>query len=129
MKLITPHIALGESLANAFEQLRAYAPPVEEEDGSERCFRIDAPSFRLAIYPDAERVGSVWYDDPIGRGHTEHMAEKVKLYLERYGPMNHWELRMDNGWMHYWFNPTDRAAMVYGIHKDVLRFNTYAGDV
>jgi len=32
---------------------------------------------------------------------------------------------MDNGWMHYWFNPIEKVAMVYGINKDVIRFNQY----
>jgi len=32
-------------------------------------------------------------------------------------------MRMDNGWMHYWFNDKEGIQMVYGIHNDVIRFN------
>lgn len=34
-------------------------------------------------------------------------------------------MRMDNGWMHYWFNDKEEIQMVYGIHNDVIRFNMF----
>jgi hypothetical protein len=67
----------------------------------------------------------VWYDDPSGRDSQQGKEQKVLLYLERYGARADWELRMDNGWMRYWFNEAAHASMVYGIHMDVIRFNEY----
>jgi hypothetical protein len=92
---------------------------------SERCLRVDTKCFSAAIYPSDSEIEAVWYDDPIGRNSDGGRTEKVRLYLERYGAIENWELRLDNGWMHYWFNSEDNAAMVYGTHNDVIRFNYY----
>jgi hypothetical protein len=67
-------------------------------------------------------------NDPLGRESDITIQEKIEAYLERYDDLKNWELRTDNGWMHYWFNPEDQAAMIYGIHNDVIRFNRYAGE-
>lgn len=50
------------------------------------------------------------------------------MYLDRYSSLNNWELRLDNGWMQYWFNDVDKMQMVYGLHKDVIRFNQYSNN-
>ncbi|MCB9182895.1 MAG: hypothetical protein H6591_03180 [Flavobacteriales bacterium] len=123
--LATPYIPLGSSVGEAMVILARYGEPREEGTDEELCYRIVTASFRMAIYPLGDVVGSVWYDDPAGRGFETNRAQKVGAYLMRYGPIQNWELRMDNGWMQYWFNPTDRAQMVYGVDKDVIRFNQY----
>jgi len=99
-ELITPHVPLGLMLDEGISIL--------ESTGNE--------------------VGSVWYDDSTGRESTWGIEKKIEMYLERYGLLSNWELRMENGWMRYWFNPNDHASMVYGIHNDVIRFNQYDGE-
>ena len=106
--------------------LERFGKPVQDASDEELCYRIETASFRMAVYPKGDVVGSVWYDDPVGRGSETGRARKVVAYLKRYGQLENWERRLDNGWMHFWFDPTDRAQMVYGIHKDVIRFNQYA---
>jgi hypothetical protein len=123
--LRTPHIPVRLPLPEGLAILQSLGSPVDGSDGSERWIKVDTPLFSVAIYPSGERVRSVWYDDPTGRESARGKEAKVRRYLERYGPLSNWELRLDNGWMNYWFNPTDKAAMVYGIHKDVIRFNEY----
>jgi hypothetical protein len=126
--LKSPHIALGATLDDALEIMRSLGCAVLEECTKEHSFRVDAPEFSVAIYPEEDLVRSVWYDDPIGRESEKRVEEKVQLYLQRYGALKDWEQRMDNGWMRYWFNPRDGAAMVYGVHNDVIRFNRYRGE-
>src|SRR5438552_8080880 len=122
--LRTPHIPLGLSLVEGLSLLQAIGP-VEEESGSEHCYSVETSAFSAAIYEKEGVVSSVWYDDPLGRDSDAEKEHKVKLYLRRYGSLPNWELRMNNGWMLYWFNPKDKVAMVYGIHKDVIRFNQF----
>jgi hypothetical protein len=126
--LNTPHIPLRIKLSEGLRVLKDLGEPMNEVVGNEQCFRVDGEFFSVAIYPEGTEVKSVWYDDPIGRDTAQGRTKKVEQYLARYGAIQNWELRLDNGWMHYWFNPSDKVAMVYGIHKDVLRFNIYAGD-
>jgi|GEM_PF-184069 len=123
--LATPHIALGSSMKDALMILQRFGKPLQEVSGKEHHYRLEAGAFRMALYPKGEAVGSVWYDDPTGRTSETARAHKVEAYLLRYGKLQNWERRLDNGWMHYWFNPVDRAQMAYGIHKDVIRFNQY----
>jgi hypothetical protein len=123
--LHTPHIPVRLPLPDGLAILQSLGSPVDGSDGSERWIKVETPLFSVAIYPGGERIRSVWYDDPTGRDSAHGKEAKVRLYLERYGPLSNWELRLDNGWMHYWFNPTDKAMMVYGIHKDVIRFNEH----
>jgi hypothetical protein len=122
--LNTPHIPLGLNLAEGLTILKSLGSIVEEQN-AERSYTVETAEFRVAIYERAGRVDSVWYDDPLGRSSDAEKEGKVKLYLKRYGSLSNWELRMNNGWMLYWFNPKDKAAMVYGIHKDVIRFNQF----
>ncbi|WP_041446958.1 hypothetical protein [Thiocystis violascens] len=98
---------------------------VVEELAPEHCFRADTISFSVAIYPEADRVRSAWYDDLTARETDAAKYKKVLAYLARYGATENWEMRVDNGWMRYWFNPSDEVAMVYGVHGDVIRFNQY----
>src|SRR4026208_361653 len=126
VQIHTPHIAVGSSMEDALEILRRLGNVVQEGSERELSYRVETPTFAIAVYPKSGTVGSVWYDDPTGRNSEMGRSEKVEAYLSRYGPLENWERRLDNGWMHYWFNPTDGAQMVYGIHKDVIRFNQYS---
>ncbi|MFH1814228.1 MAG: hypothetical protein ABIF28_08685 [Pseudomonadota bacterium] len=124
-ELQTPHVPLRISLPEGIEILRSTGYTATEETGAEHRFKVETPRFAVAIYAKDNEVGSVWYDDPTGRKTAPEKERKVELYLMRYGSLSNWELRMDNGWMHYWFNPIEKVAMVYGLHKDVIRFNQY----
>jgi len=123
--LRTPHIPLGIELGEALRVLGALQVDLVEKVDAERCFRADTPSYSIAVYPEGDRVRSVWYDDQAARETDAAKYQKVLAYLARYGAAENWELRMDNGWMRYWFNPSDEASMVYGVHMDVIRVNTY----
>jgi hypothetical protein len=114
------------AIEEAVAILQRFGNPTQEESGHERCYRVETPLFGVSVYPNGGKVGSVWYDDSTGRESESGREKKVGAYLMRYGQLENWERRLDNGWMRYWFNPTDRAQMVYGIHKDVIRFNQYA---
>ena len=124
--LATPHIPVGSSVDEAVAILQHFGRPTREDCEREYCYRVETPLFGLAVYPENAVVRSVWYDDPNGRETDQSRINKVHAYLTRYGPLSDWELRLDNGWMHYWFNPVAHAQMVYGLHKDVIRFNQYA---
>lgn len=124
-ELQTPHVPLRVSLHAGIEILQSTGYTVTEETGAEHLFKVESPRFAVAIYAKNNEVGSVWYDDPTGRETAPGKEIKIELYLMRYGSLSNWELRMDNGWMHYWFNPIEKVAMVYGLHKDVIRFNQY----
>jgi hypothetical protein len=125
VSLRTPHIPLGIELREALRILGTLQVDVVEEVGSERSYRVDMPSFSVAVYPEGDRVRSVWYDDRAARETDAAKHQKVLAYLARYGAAANWEMRMDNGWMRYWLNPSDEAQMIYGVHMDVIRFNTY----
>ena len=43
----------------------------------------------------------------------------------RYGSLSNWVLRMVNNSMRYWVNSYDKAAMVYNLYNDVIRFNQF----
>jgi hypothetical protein len=124
--LLSPHIPLGIPVADALKILaRAGNPEIRAGDVTR--FHVESQYFSAAIYPRDEIVQSVWYDDPMGRDCDESIADKVHAYLARHGNIQDWVMRMDNGWMRYWFNPIIGAQMVYGMHRDVIRFNQYSG--
>lgn len=125
IELTTPHISLGSSIEDAIAILQRFGKPVHDASDEDLCYRIETASFRMAVYSIGDAVGSVWFDDPVGRGAEVGRVHKVEAYLIRYGQLRNWDRRLDNGWMHYWFNPTESAQMVYGVHKDVIRFNRY----
>lgn len=125
ISLATPHIPVGTAVDEAVVILQQFGRPTREDSEHEYCYRVETPLFSVAVYPEEAIVRSVWYDDPTERETEQGRINKVRSYLTRYGPLSEWELRLDNGWMHYWFNPTAQAQMVYGLHKDVIRFNQY----
>ena len=122
-KLHSPKIDLGISISKGLEILKELGDPIEERDDTEHSFRVDGPEYDTAIYVNDGIVISVWFNDTLGRIWNKGKKLKVNLYLARYGALEDWELRLDNGWMHYHFNDKAGVNMVYGIHNDVIRFN------
>jgi hypothetical protein len=108
--------------------LESCADQILPLDGNERGYRASSTKWELIIYAAADEVDAVWYDDQSGRGSAQSKLSKIHQYLSRYGALQDWELRMDNGWMRYWFNVSAGVMMVYGVHKDVIRFNRYEGE-
>ncbi len=127
-KLKTPHIKLGIELREAIDILRSVDSHIFEESGREDLYRINTADFDMAIYPHGNIVKSVWIDDSAGRLLAAGKFKKIQMYLDRYSSLNNWELRLDNGLMQYWFNDVDKMQMVYGLHKDVIRFNQYSNN-
>jgi hypothetical protein len=82
------------------------------------------PGYEIAIYDALGVVSSVWYNDPAGRVTSFGKRRKVRLYMQRFTKAGSWQLRMDNGWMKYYFNDVDRLQLVYGAHMDVIRINS-----
>ena len=124
-KLDTPHIPLRSSLRDGIKILQSIGLNIIEEIGSEHCFRLETSSFSVALCAKDGQVASVWYNDPTGRGSAAGKERKIELYLLRYGSLSNWELQMVNDSMRYWVNSRDKAAMVYSLHRDVIRFNLY----
>jgi hypothetical protein len=125
MQIISPHIPLGIPTIDAEQLLRVFSPGVPiyaDEKGSLALFHSGVA---VTVHLTDGMVTSVLYNDPTGRDSESSREAKVAAYLARYGEAVFWERRMVNGWMHYWFNTRAGAAMVYGIHKDVIRFNTW----
>lgn len=124
-RLSTPHIPLRSSLRDGIEILQSIGPNITENVESEHYFKLETASFTMAVCAKDNHVASVWYDDPIGRESDSGKERKIELYLMRYGALPNWELRMVNNLMRYWVNARDKAAMVYNLHSDVIRFNQY----
>lgn len=122
--LRTPHIPLGGAVGDGFELLKRHGEIVRVEDENDtRVYRTNTAEFSVAIYERDGTIQSVWYDDPTGRYLEIGRQRKISLYLARYRNTGSWEVRMENGWMRYYFNDVDNLQMVYGIHADVIRFN------
>jgi len=124
-QLNTPHIPLRSRLREGIEILQAIADTVTEEIAPEHCFKVETSSFSVALYARNDSVASVWYDDPLGRASAAGRERKIQLYQMRYGSLSNWVLRMTNNSMQYWVNSCDKAAMVYSLYDDVIRFNQY----
>lgn len=124
LKLATPHIELGTPVQDALALLTAVGGDVRAgSDGSEALFRASCQTFELAFYHKDDRVTAVWYNDPVGRATWFGRRRKLHLYMRRFTKHGKWELRIDNGWMRFFFNDADGACIVYGIHEDVVRIN------
>ena len=125
MELNSPHIPLGISSSEVKAILRGLASGADittQEDGS---LTLVHCAIKITAYITEGVVTSVWYNDPLGRETSLGQEEKVAAYLARYGRTDAWECRMENGWMRYWYNAKANVSMVYGIHKDVIRFNVW----
>jgi hypothetical protein len=128
-KISTPHVDLGVSISAGLKILESTGGSVfEEADGRERTYRVNLPNYEMAVYDTDGIVSSVWYNDPAGRLTPFGRERKIKLYMARYTRRGQWDLRMENGWMKYYFNDTDAVQIVYGIHMDVIRINGARND-
>src|SRR5262249_6489156 len=125
----TPHVELGVPLDAGLAVLRSTGAAVREEMDRDECsYRIDQPKYAMAIYDRAGGVSAGWYKDTAGRLTPLGKQRKIKLYMERFTKNGSWQLRMDNGWMKYYFNDADRLQLVYGTHMDVIRINSLKGE-
>jgi len=112
-----------------FAVLRSTGAVVSEEvDGEERTYRVSSPGYQMAIYDGGGFVSSDWYDDPAGRLTPFGKRRKVKLYMDRFAKNGSWQLRINSGWMKFYFNDVDHMQLVYGLHMDVIRINSLAGE-
>jgi hypothetical protein len=48
--------------------------------------------------------------------------------MDRFTKNGSWQLRINNGWMKFYFNDVDHMQLVYGLHMDVIRINSWAGE-
>ena len=129
-KIITPHVDLGVSLDVGVAVLRSTGAAVVSEVavGEEQTYRVSLPGYQMAIHERGGFVSSVWYDDPAGRLTPFGKRRKVKLYMDRFAKNGSWQLRINNGWMKFYFNDVDHMQLVYGLHMDVIRINSLAGE-
>lgn len=127
-ELYAPHIPVGSNVTSALTILDSCAGQVVPLDGGERGYSATSTDWELIIYAAAEEVDAVWYNDESGRGCAQSKLSKIHHFLAQYGTLADWELRMDNGWMRYWFNVRAGVMMVYGVYNDVIRFNRYEGE-
>ncbi|WP_421910613.1 hypothetical protein [Marinobacter sp.] len=124
MELKTPHIPLGISLDEGIEILGSFSSEIEEfEEENEVFYKISCRDWECGFYCKDNIVQSTWFNDPFGREDEMGINRKVTLYLTRYGRIEDWEDRMNNGWIQFFFNEESGVNLAYGLHKDVLRFN------
>ena len=124
MKIEAPHIPLGISLEEALAILHRISSNIEKRTEEDNDFyKLVSDEFECGFYEQTGKVVSSWYNDPLGRNSEEGINEKVSLYLSRYGNLEDWKNGINNGWMQFFNNENSKVALVYGIHKDVLRFN------
>jgi len=94
-----------------------------ESEGEDRVYRVRLPTYEMAFYHRDGKVYAIWYNDPAGRLTKLGRQRKLKLYMQRFTTNGAWELRIDDGWMRFFYNDLDRVNVVYGLHKDVVRIN------
>lgn len=124
MKLKTPHIKLGISIAEGIEILQSIATQIEKhEEHAEDFYKVIGENFECGFYAKDGAIHSSWYDDQLGRDSEAQINEKLMLYLSRYGAIADWEQGINNGWIQFFDNEKAEIGLAYGLHKDVLRFN------
>lgn len=123
-RIVTPHVDLGMRIEDGLKILESTGGSVfEEADGEEKTYRVNLPKYEMAIYDTDGIVTAVWYNDPEGRLTRFGKERKIRLYMARYTKRGQWELRIQNGWMNFYFNDADEVGLVYGIDMDVIRIN------
>jgi len=127
-QIATPHLPLGQALESAVAQLEHAGYELIGVEEHAQFFRTQDDEVGVTVHATGGMVTSVVYDDPAGRNSEQGKAEKIRLYLTRYGAPASWKMRMQNDWMDYWFNPAGKVSMVYGRDMDVLRFNRNDGE-
>lgn len=124
IKLDTQHLELGVSVDAAVSVFQSTGGAiVSESDGEEKKYRVNLASYEMAFYYKDNKVCAVWYNDPAGRLTELGRQRKLNLYMQRFRRSGSWEMRLDNGWMRFFYNDVDAVSVVYGIHKDVVRVN------
>ncbi len=124
IKLKTPHFGLGTSFDEGLAVLRRLGDVEEVTDVADgHSARVNTSHYAVALYEQHGRVSAVWYDDPSGRWTAIGKRRKLRLYFRRYAESGQWKLRINNGWMLFFFNDAVQATIVYGIHNDVIRIN------
>jgi hypothetical protein len=124
-ELEVPFVPVGIELDAGLAILTEIGGDLREENGTERCFKVQVGEASVAIYTRGQCVDSVWYDDPLGRWSVRGKARKIELHLARYAPLSGWSVWNENAWMKYWKHEAAPVGMVYGIHMDVIRFNLH----
>lgn len=122
-KLTSPHVDLGSPISEALGILKGVGTLKLVENKKENEYRVSSSSLGVAVYETNGLVSSVWYNDPLGRLWPKGKALKINLYLSRYGSLENWEPRLNNGWIQFYFNDVLGINMAYGLQKDVIRFN------
>lgn len=125
MILKTPHINIGISIEKGIEILSSISSNIEKyEENSEDFYLVSVEDFKCGFYTRNGVIHATWYNDSIGRDSELGIKEKISLYLSRYGDIENWDKGLNNGWMQFFNNENQKICMVYGLHKDVIRFNS-----
>ena len=124
-ELITPHVPLGIHVVDGMKLLQVEEATIVEEIGAEHCFKIGTSYYCVSLCVESDHIVSVLYDDQIGRNSSVGRERKIQLYLQRYGSLSNWVLKLANESIRYWVNPSGKIAMVYNQQTDVIRFNQY----
>ncbi|MCJ8273605.1 MAG: hypothetical protein MJK04_29920 [Psychrosphaera sp.] len=125
MKLESPHIPLGISLDEGIEILKSVTPAIEKhKDEEDDFYKIINDNWECGFYEKGGLITSTWYNDPAGRDTDDGVNLKVTQYLSRYGELDDWEDGINNGWIQFFLNTNSGVNMAYGLHKDVIRFNS-----
>ena len=83
-RLRTPHVPLGVSIDEGFEEFKKFGVITRTEDeGDDKVYRISTDSYDAALYERDGIVRSIWYDDPSGRSHGGRRRAYVS---RRHGP-------------------------------------------
>ncbi|KPZ72679.1 hypothetical protein AN944_00921 [Shewanella sp. P1-14-1] len=125
MQLESPHIPLGISLDEGLNILESLSSEIEKRtDKEDEFYKIVFDNWECGFYERKSIVTSTWYNDSAGRETEEGINSKVTRYLNRYGEIDDWEAGISNGWIQFFINHTSGVNMAYGLHKDVIRFNS-----
>ena len=127
-ELNTPHVPLGIQLVDGMKLLQVDDATIAEEIGVEHCFKIGTSFYCISLCVESDHIVSVLYDDQIGRNSSVGRERKIQLYLQRYGSLSNWVLKLANESIRYWVNPSGKIAMVYNQQTDVIRFNQYINE-
>lgn len=124
MKINTPHIPLNVDLSEGIKILSSVSKMIETDIENEDTFyKVSMPEYECGFFEKNNTIVATWYNDPLGRGSNERVSSKVELYLERYASLESWDKGVNNGWIQFFNNSSNKISMAYGLHNDVLRFN------
>ncbi len=125
MQLKPPHIPLGISVEDGIIILNSISNDIEKYiEEREDFYKVSSQDWEFGFYSRGGLIHSTWYNDPLGRESQEGIDTKVTAYLVRYGSIDDWKEGLNNGWIQFFINENAGIGMAYGLHKDVLRFNS-----